>query len=98
MIHSKEKSPDEILSFVKKFRKINAHTPIIVVPSTYNSITEKELKDIGVNVVIYANHLLRSAYPAMVKVANSILEHGRSLECNDDCLSIKNIINLIPGS
>jgi phosphoenolpyruvate phosphomutase len=96
MIHSKSKSFDEIKEFCSSFRKTDIDTPIIVVPSTYNSVTEKELISIGVNVVIYANHLLRAAYPAMVNVAQKILEDESSKNTNDDCMPIKEIINLIP--
>tara|TARA_R100001015_G_C4621224_1_gene178368 strand:+ start:414 stop:1715 length:1302 start_codon:yes stop_codon:yes gene_type:complete len=96
MIHSKEKSPDEIISFLKEFRKLDQNTPIVVVPSTYNSITESELVDLGVNIVIYANQLLRSAYPSMIKTATKILTYERSLETDDICLPIKEILTLIP--
>ncbi len=97
MIHSKEKSPDEIIEFCKRFEKLENRVPLVVVPSTYNSITEDELQKYGVRIVIYANQLLRSAYPAMWKTAESILKHGRALESEDECLSIKEILNLIPG-
>ena len=97
MIHSKEDTPDEIKDFISKFRKKDSHTPIVVVPTTYDSITENELKRMGVGVVIYANHFLRSAYPAMRATAKSILDHGRSLEANEMCMPIKEIINLIKG-
>jgi len=96
MIHSKEKSPDEIILFLKEFRERDKQTPVVVVPSTYNSITESELIDLGVNVVIYANHLLRSAYPSMVKVASKILTYERSQEVDDICLPIKEVLALIP--
>lgn len=97
MIHSKQKSPDEIVEFIKAFRKTDQHTPIVVVPTTYNSVTESEFKNLGVNVVIYANHLLRSAYPSMTKTCEVILSNERSLETDELCLPIKEIINLIPG-
>lgn len=96
MIHSKERSPNEIISFLKEFRKIEKQIPIIVVPSTYNIITESELIELGANVVIYANHLLRSAYPSMIKAASKILTYERSLETDDLCLPIKEILTLIP--
>ena len=67
-----------------------------MVPTTYNMIYEKELQDMGVNLVIYANHMLRSAYPAMVKTANTILKHKRSYEAEKYCLPIKEFINIIP--
>ena len=69
-----------------------------MVPSSYNSVTEKELEEAGANVVIYANQLLRSAYPAMLNTAKSILEHSRSEECDKNMLSIKEILELIPGT
>jgi phosphoenolpyruvate mutase len=99
MIHSKEKKPDEILEFCKKYNEFKTRVPLVVVPSTYNSITEAELIEAGVDVVIYANHLLRSAYPAMVKTAESILEHGRVKEASDEyCMPIKEILNLIEST
>ena len=67
-------------------------------PTTYNQFTEKELASWGANVVIYANHMLRAAYPAMVKCAETILQAERSLEVNDLCMPIKNILELIPGT
>ncbi len=98
MIHSKEKTGSDIMEFCKLFREKNKNTPIVVVPSTFNHITEEEFAHAGVNVVIYANHMLRAAYPAMLNVAKSILTHSRSYEANDQCMSIKEILNLIPGT
>lgn len=97
MIHSKEKSPEEILKFCKEYKKFKRKVPLVAVPSSYNSIYEKELTDCGVNIVIYANQLLRSAYPAMLKTATSILENGRSYEADRDMMKIDEILNLIPG-
>lgn len=97
MIHSKEKSPDEVLEFCRAYAKIDSRVPLIVVPTTYNALTETELCKAGVNLVIYANHLLRAAYPAMLRTAESILTHERSLEASEDCMPIKEIINMIPG-
>lgn len=97
MIHSKEESSDEILEFCRVFRAADNYTPLVVVPTTYNKITETELIKAGVNVVIYANHLLRSAYPAMVNVAETILKNERSYEASEACLPIKEILTLIPG-
>ena len=97
MIHSCKKEPDEVLEFCRKFRETDKSTPIVVVPTTYNSITEQELADAGANIVIHANHLLRSAFPAMQKVARVILENARSLEADQYCMSIKNILTLIPN-
>ena len=98
MIHSKERTGNDIKKFCKAFRKLNKITPIVVVPSTYNHIKEKEFQNWGVNIVIYANHMLRSSYPAMNKVAIEILKNGRSSDVNEDCMSIKEILELIPGT
>lgn len=97
MIHSKEEDPKEILDFCKEFSKFNNRVPLIVVPTSYCTITEKDLIEAGANIVIYANHLIRSAYPAMLETAKSILENERAFECNAMCMDIKDIINLIPG-
>lgn len=98
MIHSKDKSGDDIKSFCIDFRKENQHTPIVVVPSSYNHIKESELIEWGANIVIYANHLLRAAFPKMQSVAEKILKNKRTFEVNDDCMSIKDILELIPGT
>ena len=96
MIHSSQKTPDEIVEFLTKFRAKDDTTPVVVVPSSYNTITEAELAKAGANVIIYANHMLRSSFPAMKTVAESILKHDRSKEADDMCLSIKEILTLIP--
>lgn len=99
MIHSKNKSGEDIKEFCLRFREKDPHTPIVAVPTTYNQFTEEELAEWGINIVIYANHMLRSAYPAMVKCAERILETSRSLEASDEfCMPIKQILNLIPGT
>ena len=96
MIHSKEKDPSEILEFCKKYKEFKNRVPLVAVPSAYNHITEDELIKAGVNVVIYANHLLRSAYPAMQETAECILKHGRAKEAGEKCMPIKDILTLIP--
>src|SRR5690606_11897241 len=98
LIHSRKKVPDEIFEFCDHYAKFEHRPPLIVVPSSYNQVTEQELIDRGVQVVIYANHLLRAAYPAMMDAARSILEHGRSKEVDSKLLSIKDILELIPGT
>ena len=98
MIHSRKKDPTEIINFVKGFREKDKKTPIVVVPKSFNTVTIDEFSEMGVNVVIYANHMLRAAYPGMMKVAKSILKHKRSLEAEPDCMSIKAILELIPGT
>lgn len=98
MIHSREKIPNEIFEFCKSYATLTNRKPLVVVPSSYNQVTEQELQAHGVNIVIYANQLLRSAYPAMMNTAKSILTHQRSAECDEQMLSIKEILELIPGT
>ena len=98
MIHSKDKSGEDIKEFCLRFREKDPNTPIVAVPTTYNQFTEEELASWGINIVIYANHMLRASYPAMQRVAEKILQAERSLEVNDDCMPIKQILNLIPGT
>ncbi len=98
MIHSKNKSGEDIREFCIEFRKKYTHVPIVVVPTTYDHVTETELHEWGANVVIYANHMLRAAYPAMSKVATTILENGRAQEVRELCMPIKEILELIPGT
>ncbi|UTC68234.1 MULTISPECIES: phosphoenolpyruvate mutase [unclassified Treponema] len=98
MIHSKEKHGNDIKEFCGRFRKEYEKVPIVLVPTTYNQFTEKELAAWGANIIIYANHMLRASYPAMLKAAQTILEAERSLEVNELCLSIKQILELIPGT
>ena len=94
MIHSKEKNPDEIFKFCREYRKLSTRVPLIVVPTTYNTVKEEQLIDVGVNVVIYANHLLRSSYKAMAMTAYDILYYGRSKEASDHCSPVKEIFDL----
>ena len=98
MIHSRQKTPDEIFSFCKKYNNLSNRKPLIAVPSSYSATTETELEDNGINVVIYANQLLRAAYPAMLNTAKSILKHNRAAESEKYLMSIKEILNLIPGT
>lgn len=95
MIHSRKKSPDEILQFCDIFRKRDQNTPIVVVPSSFNVVTEEELAAHGVNIVIYANQLTRSAFPAMKQTAVDILQYHRAKEVDSRLLPIKDIITLI---
>ncbi len=96
MIHSKEKDGQEILEFCELYNQFEKRVPLVVVPSSYNHLYEKDLIKAGANVVIYANHLLRAAYPAMVDVAKTILTNERSKEVDEQCMSIKEILTLIP--
>lgn len=95
MIHSRRKEPDEIFEFCDRFRSINKVTPIVVVPTSFNSVKEYELIQHGVNIVIYANQLTRSAFPAMQKTAEDILRYHRAMEVDDRLMPIKDIITLI---
>ncbi|MEQ1771844.1 MAG: phosphoenolpyruvate mutase [Devosia sp.] len=98
MIHSRKNTPDEIFEFARVFRKNFSSLPLVCVPTSYNTVTEFELADHGFNMVIYANHLLRAAYPAMKHVTYEILRNGRSAEIESDLLSINDILELIPGT
>lgn len=98
MIHSRKKDPQEIFDFCERYNQLPNRKILVAVPSSYNSVTEEALQEKGVNVVIYANQLLRAAYPAMLAVAQSILTNHRSLECDSSLMSIKEILNLIPGT
>lgn len=97
MIHSKEETPAEIFEFARKYNKFKQKVPLVVVPSSYSFVKEKELIAEGIQVVIYANHLIRSAYPAMTEVAESILKHQRAFEAERYCMSINEVIRLIPN-
>ena len=96
MIHSRRKDPDEIFEFVAKFREKDSATPIVVVPTSFNTVTEEEFKQRGVNIVIYANQLTRTGFPAMRNAAETILKNHRAKECDDICMPFKEIISLIP--
>lgn len=95
MIHSRQKAPDEIFEFIERFRSEFSEVPIVVVPTTFNAVTEEEFAKRGVNIIIYANQLIRSAFPAMQTTAKSILQHGRCKEADDACMSIKDILTLV---
>ncbi len=97
MIHSKSTDGKDIFDFLNKFRTFDTTSTVIVVPTTYNHIKDEELSEKGANIIIHANHLLRSAYPAMMNTAKKILRNGRSLEADQDCLSIKEVLELIPN-
>ena len=98
MIHSRKKDPSEIFTFVDMFRKENSLTPLVVVPTSFNTVTEEEFKARGVNIVIYANQLTRTAFPAMQNAVKSILRHHRAKECDDICMPFRDIIRLIPDN
>lgn len=98
MIHSRQKNPDEIFEFLTRFRNEDSNTPIVVVPTSFNEVSAKELAQKGANIIIYANHMLRAAYPAMKEVAEGILKFDRSKEVEGKCMDIKEILNLIPGT
>ena len=96
LIHSRQPRIDEIAEFCKNYSNLSKRLPLVVVPTSYNDIYEKNLQELNINVVIYANQLLRSAYPSMVKTAKSILKHGRSKEIDYSLLPIKEILTLVP--
>lgn len=96
MIHSRKREPDEIFEFVIKFRDRDKYTPLVVVPTSFNMVTEEEFKARGVNIVIYANQMTRTGFPAMQNAAKMILKNHRAKECDDVCMPFKDIIRLIP--
>ena len=98
MIHSRKSDGKEILEFCEHYKHFGMGKPLMVVPSSFDKITEKEFEQAGVNIVIYANHMLRAAYPAMYKTAKSILENKRAYEAREYCMSIKEILEIIPGT
>tara|TARA_B100000780_G_scaffold242296_1_gene185060 strand:- start:1093 stop:2394 length:1302 start_codon:yes stop_codon:yes gene_type:complete len=98
MIHSRSNSPKEVFDFAEKFKKKFSNIPLVAVPSSYNKTKERELINNGFDVVIYANHMLRASYPAMKNVALEILKNQRSYESDKSLLSIKKILDLIPGT
>ena len=97
MIHSRKKDPSEIQVFIQKFREKDQNTPIVLVPTSFNSVTEEEWKKQGANIIIYANQLMRAEVPAMQKAAETILEHHRAEECDAMLMPFKDIIRLIPA-
>ncbi len=97
MIHSRQKTVHEIRSSCEIYKTFDRKPPLAIVPSSFNSVYEQELADMGENLIIYANHLLRSAYPSMMSYANSILSNQQSLESDINMMSINEILNLIPG-
>ena len=98
MIHDKKTSPNDVFKFSKIFKKNFPNIPLVVVPSSFNKVKEDQLIDHGFNLVIYANHLLRASYPAMLNTAKNILKYSRSYEKQESLMSIKEILNLIPGT
>jgi phosphoenolpyruvate phosphomutase len=96
MIHSRQKTPDEVFEFCDRAAKFERQVPIVAVPTSYNTVTESALADRGVSIVIYANHMLRAAYPQMRKVAETILRHGRAHEAEPMLAPIKDALAIIP--
>lgn len=98
MIHSRNSKPDEIFEFLENFREIDQKTPIVLVPTSFNSVTADDLYRRGANLIIFANHMLRAAVPAMQRAAMEILKNGRTMEIEGSLLSIDGILNIIPGT
>ncbi len=98
MIHSRQKDGREILEFLSAFRAKNSLTPIVLVPTSFNEISAQDLSAAGANIIIYANHLLRASFVAMKQVAQGILEYDKSVQIEDKCMSVKEILSLIPGT
>ena len=98
MIHSRQKQPDEVFEFARIFRGEFPEIPLVAVPTSYNKVTEDEMAAHGFNIIIYANHLLRAAYPAMKNVAHEILKNGRSSEVDKQIMSVNEILEVIAGT
>lgn len=96
MIHSREKTPDEVFEFAEGYAKFDTTAPLVAVPSSYHTVTENELAERGFNIVIYANHMLRAAYPQMALTAKTILENGRTTEAEPFLASISDALAIIP--
>jgi phosphoenolpyruvate phosphomutase / 2-hydroxyethylphosphonate cytidylyltransferase len=96
MIHSRRKEPDEVFEFCERAQAVRDQVRLVAVPTSYHQVSENELADHGINMVIYANHMLRGAYPQMVTVARTILEHGRALEADPYLTSIEDVLRIIP--
>jgi phosphoenolpyruvate phosphomutase / 2-hydroxyethylphosphonate cytidylyltransferase len=96
MIHSRRKDPSQVFEFCKRAAAFRKQVPLVAVPTSYNQVSEEELADHGINLVIYANHMIRAAYPPMVKVARTILENGRSLEADPHLAPIADVLQIIP--
>ena len=97
MIHSKSQEPTEIMEFAEKYSLMSNRVPLVGVPTTYNKIRWQDMQKAGFNIVVYANHLLRSAYPAMISTAKSILEHDRSFEAENGLMPVNELLKLIPS-
>jgi phosphoenolpyruvate mutase len=97
MPHHKNSDPADLYEFAKRFRELGGSIPLVAVPTGYSHVTETELRNAGFQIVIYANHLLRAAYPAMSRAARSILSHQRAQEADADIMPIREILTLIPG-
>lgn len=96
MIHSRKGEPAEVFEFLERFRKKDRLTPIVLVPTSFNSVTEEEFKERGANIIIYANQLMRATVPAIQNAARMILESHRAKECDSVLMPFEDIIRLIP--
>jgi phosphoenolpyruvate phosphomutase len=98
MIHSRQRDGEDALEFIHNFRRNDSFTPLVVVPTAFNHIKGEEFWDLGVNIVIYANHLLRASYPAMLSVAQEILTEGKTQYLENRIMTMSEILSLIPGT
>ena len=98
LIHSRSNTPNEVFEFAKKYKSFGANYPLFCVPTSYSKVKESQLIENGFKAVIYANHLIRASYPAMENTAAQILKYKRSYEAEKNLMSVKDILNLIPGT
>jgi phosphoenolpyruvate phosphomutase len=96
MIHSIETDAMMLLQFLRRFRRRDTQTPLVVVPTTFNRITATQLHSEGVNVVIYANHLIRASMSAMIHTANQILHDDMSQAIDETIMPVKDLLDFVP--
>lgn len=97
LIHSRKAAPDEVFAFCERYLRLPSQVPLFAVPTSYDEVLDDDLAKGGIDVVIYANHLIRAAYPAMVEVATDILRYGKSSQSKSRLMPIRDVIELIPG-
>lgn len=92
LIHSKQKTPDEILAFIRAW---TGGVPLVLVPTAYPDLTEADIAALGrVGVVIYGNHAVRAAVGAMQSVFAQIRKDGGIKHVDKMLPSVKEIIGL----
>jgi phosphoenolpyruvate phosphomutase len=91
LIHSKLSKPDEILAFAREWA---GRAPLVIVPTRYYSTPTDVFRKAGISVVIWANHVLRSATAAMQSTAREIFESETLVNVEDRIASVEEIFRL----